>query len=353
MTESVAIPSHVAEVDRDWLCAAIPDIADARILDVIHGTATKIQAELDRRDGQGSFRVWVKSGMEPHSHTDGLEAVYAGEVIYYTRYADRYETRTPQCHFAASDAEGHSIIVLDDLLEQGATFVELPDAASPETIAKGLEYIARYQAASWLDAGLADDPWLKSGGSHNAYDLPKWLYTEERWRQYSALPRFRHLAPQLRDRAMLERAHRALLFDLFRREPWALCHGDSHYGQAYALPNGEVRLLDWQAVQIAHWSHDMAYFMGSGLDVADRRACETDLLRHYLGKLAEFGVAAPPDWDSAWRDYRMAILHGIGWTFCPPEMQPEENCAAICERFSAAVCDHDSVALIAANAARA
>ena len=78
----------------------------------------------------------------------------AGETFFYRNYGGKYETRTPTCLFADSDEAGNSIIVLDDLCKYGAEFMEPTIAASPEIIGAGLEYIARYQAASWMDPAL-------------------------------------------------------------------------------------------------------------------------------------------------------------------------------------------------------
>jgi hypothetical protein len=339
------IPASPEEVTQEWLRGIFGDVQSARTLQVIHGTATKIHVELDLgAPGRTTTkRVWIKSGMEPHSSRDGLQAVYAGESLFYETIAGRYETRTPACHFAATDPQGHSLIVLDDLLEIGAKFVDIVSAGSPEFVARALEGIARYQAASWMAPELMESDWLKTGGSHFAYDLVGWLYTLERWAAYSKLARFERLAPQLRDPQKLAVAHRRVLEDYCRREPWALCHGDCHFGQAYILPNGEVRLLDWQAVQAAHWSHDVSYFMAGALSVDDRRRHERDLLNHYRSKLSEFGVGNPPTEEEAWLAYRTTVLHGIGWVMCPPEMQPEENCATMVERFSTAAVDLETL----------
>lgn len=345
---AIPIPTCVADVNRDWFAQIMPGVVEAQILEVVHGTATKIHVELSYAPGHTpeKIRVWVKSGMEPHSQQDGLEVVYAGETLYYTQFADRYETRTPYCYYAGSDSAGHSILVLDDLLEQGATFVDLQKAGAPDFIARALTSIARYQAASWMAPELYAHEWLRSGGSHHAYDLPGWLYEPVRWAQYAQLPRYQKLPPNLRDPVKLERAHRFVLEDFCRRAPWALCHGDCHFGQAYVLPDGEVRLLDWQAIQIAHWAHDVSYFMAGAFSPQDRRHHERDLLHHYLRALQDFGVAQVPSEEEAWLAYRICVLHGIGWVMCPPEMQPEDNCATMAERYATAVFDHDSIGLI-------
>jgi len=340
------IPTSVGQINTAWFDSVLGGVEKATIVKVIHGTATKICVELDfSPPRRGSRRVWVKTGMEPHSADKRMDNVYAGEAFYYKALAGKYDTRTPECFYAATDAQGHSVLVLDDLARIGARFVEPVEAGSVDFVARALEAIARYQASSWMAPELHDIDWLRMGGSHRAYDFISWLYEPNHWREYAQRPRFQKLAPALRDRELLVKVHRKLQDDFWPQAPWALAHGDCHFGQAYRLPDGEVRLLDWQAVQIAHWAHDVSYFMAGALSVQDRRANDRELLRHYLKALADHGVEPPAD-EVAWRAYRAHAMHGIGWVMCPFEMQPEENCEVFTERFSTAALDLGSVDLI-------
>jgi hypothetical protein len=342
-----SIPTCVADIDLAWFNHILNDeVAAATVRDVIHGTATKVKVELvyrDRRDGPARQTVWVKTGLEPHSKSIGTDKVYAGETFFYRNYGGRYETRTPECLFADSDADGNSVIVLDDLGRIGARFANPIDPASPDVIARGLEAIARYQAASWMDPSLWAVDWLRQGGSFDAADCLAWLYDENHWIDYARRPRFQALATELRDRSRLRAAHTALRRDRLRQAPWALSHGDAHYGQIYVLPDGEVRLLDWQCVQVANHMQDPANLIVSGLSVDDRRAHARDLVAHYLDKLGEFGVQAPPSLDRAYEQLGVYAMHQVSWAMCLIEMQPEEVCLAITERASAAALDYRTV----------
>jgi hypothetical protein len=40
-----------------------------------------------------------------------------------------------------------------------------------------------------------------------------------------------------------------------------------------------------------------------------RAVAERELLSHYLGRLAAYGVE-PPTWDEAWFNYRTALVYG-------------------------------------------
>ena len=345
--DSPAIPTRVEDIDLAWFNAILGDgVRSARISEVIHGTATKVKVDLTfdpasgRREAQ---TVWVKTGLEPHSRSIGTEKVYAGETFFYRNYGGRYETRTPDCLFADSDAAGASVIVLDDLCRYGARFANPIEPASPDVIAGGLQAIARYQAASWMDPELYEQRWLREGGSFDAADCLAWIYDEAHWVDYAQRPRFQQLAPPLRDRQRLRRAHTALRKDWLRRGPWALSHGDAHYGQLYVLPDGEARLLDWQCVQVANHMQDPANLIVSGLSVEDRRRHGRDLVAHYLGRLAEFGVEDAPALDDAYGVLGVYGMHQVAWAMCLVEMQPEEVCIAITGRASAAAMDFGSV----------
>ena len=88
---------------------------------------------------------------------------------------------------------------------------------------------------------------------------------------------------------------------------------------------------------------DPANLIVSGMNPADRRATDKDLLKHYLGKLTEFGVENPPSLEDAFQGLRAGTMHQLSWVMCLVAMQPEENCAAIAERASHAAMDYNTI----------
>lgn len=349
----LSIPLSVEEMTTGWFNSALEeDIAGSRLLEVIHGTATKIKFELDFRLPDGTLDtqiVWIKTGLEPHSKSIGTERVYAGETFFYRNFGGKYETRTPHCYFADSDDEGNSLIVLEDLGKIGAKFYEPTHAASPDVIAAALEGIARYQAASWMAPELWEHQWLREGGSFDRANCLDWIYDPAHWEDYKERPRFQLLHPSLRDRDKLLAAHSRLRSEWLRRGPWALGHGDAHFGQIYSLPNGEVRMLDWQCVQVSNFMQDPANVIVSGLSPEDRRSTDRDLVKHYVSKLREFGVVDAPSAEEAFELLGAYAMHQVSWVMCMVEMQPEENCMAITERASAAAMDYGTVDILLAT----
>jgi len=349
------LPQNVDEITTAFIAHALAKaglgaVKASKVLKVVHGTATKIHIEASLADANGALTTrtfWIKTGFENHSHEIGQETVYAGEVYYYSKLAGRWDTSSPKCFFAEREADtGNSFIIMDDLLPLKPRFFEPVDAISTDLTKGAMKALARIHASSWMDPLLKSDPWLSSGGAWVQSNVIGWLYSDDNWAFMESQPRWSVLPAVLRDRDLLRETHMRLIHDWRGNvTPYCLSHGDAHVGQGYVLPDGEVRLLDWQCVTKNSWANDVAYFLGSALAIDDRRAYEKDVLDFYLRELSALGVAAPP-MAEAFELYRAYAFHGIGWVCCRPEMQSEENCAAIAERFAAAVLDLDAIGAV-------
>jgi hypothetical protein len=119
-----------------------------------------------------------------------------------------------------------------------------------------------------------------------------------------------------------------------------LCHCDCHIKNTYLTADNQPRIIDWQIVTPMNWAHDVSLMMLSALTVEDRRTHERNLLRHYLDALAAHGgprIAI----DAGFVAYARESLVTVIWGLCPEEMQPERDCALMCERGVAAALDHD------------
>ncbi len=125
-----------------------------------------------------------------------------------------------------------------------------------------------------------------------------------------------------------------------------LLHGDTHVGNTYVRPDGELAWLDWQLPGRGHWIHDVAYFMGGALDVPERRKHERALIQGYLDAAKAAGGEIPT-FDEAWAAYRKALFYGfIVWLGTDPAHQPDTVCVANISRFGAAMLDHDVYGLL-------
>jgi aminoglycoside phosphotransferase (APT) family kinase protein len=147
--------------------------------------------------------------------------------------------------------------------------------------------------------------------------------------------------PAVLRRADKLRASRDIYWKMIFDAPHVLLHGDPHVGNSYIAPGDSVSFLDWQGYGTGYWMHDVPYFLIGALDLPDRRACERDLLRHYLARREALG-AKMPSVDEVWDDYRRAVIFGfITWLGNEDVWQLPETNLAQCVRFSVAMIDHD------------
>jgi hypothetical protein len=108
-------------------------------------------------------------------------------------------------------------------------------------------------------------------------------------------------------------------------------------------------IVDWQTVGVGSGAGDIAYFMGTALEPATRKANEAGLFAHYRAKLIEGGVPEQ-DTEALWDVYRGAAFSGflMGVTASMVVQQTDRGDAmflAMCERSAAMVLDHAEVAL--------
>jgi aminoglycoside phosphotransferase (APT) family kinase protein len=156
-----------------------------------------------------------------------------------------------------------------------------------------------------------------------------------------ASPRGVAVSRSFHDRERMLRAMEQLRL-LDREGPRCLLHGDCHLGNLYLEADGTPGFLDWQSVRQGPWVHDVAYFLGSALDIIDRPRWERTLLEHYLCELASAGIDPPP-FDGAWANYGCQMVYGLFyWLVNPVEFQTELNNCAVAPRFAMAAIDHRS-----------
>lgn len=334
------LPLTPEEISAEWLSAAMGySVESAEVTDVILGTSTKIRV---RVNGEGlPETLIVKGGFEAHSPM--MKEMYANEIAFYSLIAIALPIHAPKCWFAGSDPESHqSIVIMDDLVAKGVTFLHAQRPETFQAVERRLGDLARFHAASWNDPGLAaGGRWGWVGGRFSDWSM---VYAErylkpEVWKHYCESPRGAAVSVRLHDADWMRRAL-AELGQIEKQGPMCIIHGDTHLGNLYVEADGTPGFLDSQPSKASPFM-EVAYHIVCALDLADRQNWEQDLLRHYLARLAEFGIEAP-DWDEAWLRYRQFIGYGF-FIFLINEIrfQTEAINTAYAARFGAAMLDHD------------
>jgi Phosphotransferase enzyme family len=312
---------------------------------VIHGTATKVRLLLEYNDAGHVHglpaTLWYKGGLEAHSLSEPMKAIYAAEAAFYRDVAPMLSMTLPKCYSVQTDpTTGHSAMLLEDMLVRNARFGHVTRPASPKLAANVLGQFARMHGAFWNSDALAANKALAAGGELLAGFVAAFNCAPENWARMLTLPRARFVTDELRDRGRISALIQRLLAE-DRERYTSLVHGDAHLGNVCILPGDNACFLDFQTAMLGFWAHDVAYFLAGALTIADRRNHERGLIRHYVAELREAGGQL--DEEQAWWEYRKHALYAFCWFGCPPEWVPEEMACLYTERAVAAVTDLDSL----------
>ncbi|MBB4632005.1 phosphotransferase [Sphingosinicella soli] len=276
--------------------------------------------------------------------------LYENEVAFYRILRPELHLATPRSLGGAYDsATGNFALLLEDLGPRDPHFPNVLDHISVDRVEGLLDLFAELHAGYW--------------------DTPRWsgdLAVIQSHVDGHIFEFFEKIAPgfvaiEVENDSFKKEMVAALGTDVpemwagLRRVqryqstgPLTMLHGDAHLGNTYALGDGSVGLLDWQLAVRGNWAHDVHYLINTALPVDVRREHEVRLLKRYLAKLSAFGVASPPSWDTAWYDYRLALIWGffIGWLITPRiNYGPGINQENVL-RMKSAMADHDTMSLV-------
>ena len=347
------LPVTIEALTPAWLQAALrvkyPEITlrGARLLDVNHGTCTKIRFALDLDDAGRAAgipeRVILKGGFETHSRM--MAYMHAQEVHAYADVAPHSPLRFPNCHFAGFDeAMGQGIVIMDDLVARGVEFLHPQAPLSPEAVARRLTMLARHHAMTWTRPGGTVDSryaWATNVADSTYFAT---VFKPEIWRGYVNSARGAAASVCFHDLDWMIGAM-AKVNHLCRTLPVMVLHGDTHLGNLYVDVDGEPGFFD-SLPHLAPAMYEVSYHVTGALDVPVRRAHERALVAHYREELIRCGVAAP-SLETFMDEFGCFLANGYAiFLVNASEFQPEAINTAYTARFSSAMLDHDTIGLL-------
>jgi hypothetical protein len=266
----------------------------------------------------------------------GLFARRAGvpEAHFYRDVVAATGVRTlPGVYADVDDVTLASVVITEDVVAQGATFLDSLSEYTPDQAAQSLEELARLHVATWMDPSCAQaswlDPWLaKLNSGRGVREISDNLDG----------PLGGGVPVAVRDPQRLVDAFRAIATDAASSTPWCVIHGDAHVANLFLDDRGRPSLVDWQLVQRGPWYLDVGYHIAATLTVDDRRRSERDLVAHYLDLMRAGGVETPAE-DEVWRGLRRGMVHGFYLWGITLKVDPPIT-AALLERLGTAVDDH-------------
>lgn len=242
--------------------------------------------------------------------TGGGLGLYLKEVRFYQEVADTVAIRTPRPYFAEIDLTTHDFtLLLEDMgPSRGGDQITGCPIADAEV---AIDQAAALHGPRWGDPALGQIDWM--GGGADRAQMSAFLAAG--FPGYLAAFRERY-EDMLEPEYMAVCARFADLVGAYFNPPPApatVQHLDFRLDNILFEPQGgrwPMVMLDWQSVAAGAGVLDVAYFIGAGLTLEDRRRHERALLERWLEGLKAYGVT-DYGWDQAWRDYRHHMLQGV------------------------------------------
>jgi thiamine kinase-like enzyme len=241
---------------------------------------------LDADDGPASLIAKFPSPAPANRFVAHTYDMYGREVNFYQHVASRLRLRTPACYYAAFDADSQDFVLLIEDLQgyrtgdqvAGCTLAEAKDI---------IEALAALHASTWQ----SDD--LPNVKLHDAPMQREGMIAGFKLGWPAVLERFADLVPQSALRIGDRYPDQVpKLLERMCRPPVCLSHGDVRIDNVF-YGDGEIALVDWQAVCLSAPEHDVAYFITQSVPKSVR--AEEDLLLHYHRALTGHGVDYPLD----------------------------------------------------------
>ncbi len=275
-----------------------------------------------------------------------LAGSYGVEVGFYRELAATVAVAIPTCAYACSGEKGVFTLLLEDLAprEPGDQI----RGCTPEQARDAVVNLAGLHGPRWSDPTLLDVEMLHLPTQAEG-DL-----LDETFPGAMALT-----VDFLRDHVSSEDAQMLRMLSPMigrwltsRPEPYALVHGDYRLDNLLFPSTGPgVKAVDWQVVSVGLPARDVAFFLGTGLSIQDRRAHEKDLLVAYHAALVDHGVTGY-SFTQCLDDYcygmlQVPLIVGYGCAYAASRTERGDRMFAVMiERGCAAIRDLGSISLI-------
>jgi aminoglycoside/choline kinase family phosphotransferase len=357
---TVPIADTPDALTAEWLTAALGQagVLDDVSVDTVSITpvgtgqmcdSVRIAVTYDRAtDAPGSVVAKLPAADETSRATAVALRNYEKEVRFYQELAPSLAVRTPRLyHGDIDDSLGRFVLLLEDLAP--ATVGDQIQGCSVDHARRAVLQLARLHGARWGDPALEQIDWLvgraagSTGASIRDMLAAVWAGFQDRYAD--------RLDDQMR-RAGSDLFENIDGYHAPRPGPRTIVHNDYRLDNLLFHPaRDEVAVVDWQTCALGVGPTDLAYFLGAGLGVEDRRAHEDDLVRTYHRAIVDAGVAGY-SWDECWADYRRGSWSGVFMAVFAAMMvertdRGDDMFLTMLERHGAQVADLESVDLIA------
>jgi hypothetical protein len=329
-------------LDPAWLTEALAPVSKgARVTEVetvelLKTVATKVRFKARYENGEtGNYCLKAFLDLPPDAPATNPTSVR--EADFYNRIAKKITVRVPTC-VNAPVADGFGVVIMRDLIVDGARFCTALEPFDANRAAASLEQLARlHMSHKVLEA--SDKDWLP----RQLHWLAQATYTgPATLQELMDGPRGEGLPARSRNAEVLIAGLKALA-SLDETRPAVLIHGDCHAGNIFETKDG-AGLIDWQLLQQGGWALDVVYHINAALPIELAEKEERNLLGHYLDCVRRLGGEVP-DAETAWRQYRESAVYGYYLWAITRKVDPP-IIVAFNQRLGSAVTRHESYKLL-------
>lgn len=260
----------------------------------------------------------------------GAQGAYYNEVMFYRHLAERTAMRIPTVYASViSEARDEFILLMQDLApaEPGSQLIGATLAQTHMVLGEA----AKLAAAFYGDDKVAELDFVMNAARNGSGELAQ-QYLQQCWPTF--LERFgENLSEEGKAfGARYVNAHSH--FATRHPGPRTLVHGDLRV-ENILFTDDSCWTVDWQTPQISSPVTDIAYFLGSSVEVEDRRNWEREIIAEYRERLASLSVDLP--FDEVWAQYREQSMHGLlltilGSSFSSPGERSDRMFRTVIER---------------------
>ena len=247
--------------------------------------------------------IFFKATPEGKHLREMLSLLHMGEreCDVYNKIQRELRGLIPKGYYAHSYPGGRHIIILEDVMEVGATPHWMADVCSIKFAKAVAVSQAKLHSKFWnSDRFEKDMVWVRPHSRGFGWIWQKRLYNNSR-RMFLDLDVGKELPDYVRNLIKQWDEQCVAMWEYFDRKPPTILHGDSHLGNVMENADGTASLYDWQCHFRGYGYRDLAYFTMSALTVEDCEAHERDIFDVYTNTLEEHGISV--NREEAWREY--------------------------------------------------
>ncbi len=315
LIDPVSFPASRDEVTEAWLTDSlshhpsfkadpIQTVRLSNLGDGIGQLSALTLAEISCRSGRRVPLVVKLQASVPEMHQVARHYDhYGAEVNFYREMAVEVPMHTPEVYVSAMDAASDRVLIIMEAF----TDWHSPDqvtGATAEQVAIAAGELAGLASAYWNEQPQSRFPWLRSADAQAFASLPE----DHAACLPVALDRFEDLWPEGAAETLQPISERyAAIRDAIINGTQVLSHWDFRVENLFFGPEGELAVIDWQLMHMDNPANDLAYLLGTNIDIELRREIEGDIMTLYLRGLRDHGVSDYGMADLV-ADYRLSLL---------------------------------------------